>query len=316
MTTPLRILVGVLPALLVLLFASSSYAQQYSGAPISNSLPGVPGSEVTYWNIVDSQKRNTTLINYHILNNGKRQDPSKVKKALIVIHGLGQDPATYMSNALSALAAATGSNSAVNTESIAIVAPLFANGDQKRVAYPWTDGLATGLGSTSLALVWKGANWASGLYNQYPSTLNTVSSYTVLDQMSIYFANKTLYPNLNSIIIAGHSLGGQMVNRYAAVGKELGLSTPIRYWQGNPNDYLWFNTTRPVYRDPATACSTYDAWRQGMSSGTPNYNTALLNRGAAAVLANYRSKSKIYAKGTMDAGDDSSTCAPSTTGEN
>lgn len=131
MTTTLRILVGVLPALLVLLFASSSYAQQYSGAPISNSLPGVPNSEITYWNIVDSQKRNTTLINYHILNNGKRQDPSKVKKALIVIHGLGQDPATYMSNALSALAAATGSNSAVNTESIAIVAPLFANGDQK-----------------------------------------------------------------------------------------------------------------------------------------------------------------------------------------
>lgn len=69
-------------------------------------------------------------------------------------------------------------------------------------------------------------------------------------------------------------------------------------------------------RNPAATCATYNAWRDGVASGLPsNYNTGLTSSGGAAILANYQSKSKIYARGTLDLGDDSSTCAPYTTGQ-
>lgn len=308
----------ILSIITILHFAVTfSKGQQFVGQAFNNSMPGVPGAEITFWNIFDANKKNTSLLNYQNFGkNGARQDPKKVQKAVIIIHGLGQDPGTYMANMLSALAQANSANPIVHNDNIAIVAPFFANGDNKGVGYPWTAGLNAGQGSTSQALVWKGAQWASGQNNQYPYKQTTVSSYDVLDQMTMYFANKSIYPNLKSIVIAGHSLGGQTVNRYAAVGKNLGLSVPIRYWIGNPNDYLWFNSTsRPATLTPST-CNVFDDWRSGLSNYTPTYGASLVSAGVQAVLNNFQSKSKIYAKGTLDFGDDSSTCAPYTVGQN
>ena len=53
-----------------------------------------------------------------------------------------------------------------------------------------------------------------------------------------------------------------------------------------------------------------------MSNYTPTYAASLVASGNNAVLANFQSKSKIYAKGTLDLGDDSSTCAPYNVGVN
>jgi hypothetical protein len=87
-----------------------------------------------------------------------------------------------------------------------------------------------------------GSQWASGGNNQYPSKQATVSSYTALDQILLWFNNVTMYPNLKrksrlllyhiglqltlfppEIVVAGHSLGAQMTQRYAMVGTQLGL---------------------------------------------------------------------------------------------
>lgn len=55
-----------------------------------------------------------------------------------------------MSNMLSALSQVT-SDPNVNMDTVAVMAPYFANGDDKNVGYPWVDGLASGKGSTSNA---------------------------------------------------------------------------------------------------------------------------------------------------------------------
>lgn len=252
-----RLLLSTVTTLFLLLLTTSStaHAQQFAGATYTNSMPNVGGSEVTFWNILDTKGANTSLLNYQSVGrDGKRISPSKVQKAIIFIHGLNQDPQLYMSNMLSALAVAQGTNSAANRDTISIVCPSFSNGDGKStyicltgkptcslmltrhlfilcftdVAYPWTTGLAAGAGSTSSALVWQGSQWASGQVNQYPYKQTTVSSYAVLDQMLQYYDNAALFPNLKSIVVAGHSLGGQAVVRYAALGKNLGLRTPVR----------------------------------------------------------------------------------------
>lgn len=166
---------------------------------------------------------------------------------------------------LSALSQVSDPN--VNEDTVAIMAPYFADGDDKGTGYPWTSGLASGCGSTSTALVWSGSQWSAGGNSQYPyckaNKINSqMSSYTVLDQLIQYFDNATIYPNMKQIVVAGHSLGGQTIQRYAALS-QLKQRTPTTYWVGNPNSLIWFNTTRPL--DTST-CSIYDVYREGYTN--------------------------------------------------
>ena len=68
-----------------------AHAQQYVGDVVPNSLPIVPGSEITYFRIKDpaGKNNNLTLINYYShQDNGKRIVESQIKRAVVIIHGL------------------------------------------------------------------------------------------------------------------------------------------------------------------------------------------------------------------------------------
>ena len=303
---------------LVLSFVSVVSAQQYVGDVINNSLPFVPGSEITYFRVKDTlnKNKNLTLINYysHQLN-GQRIVESRIQRAVVIIHGLNRDPGTYESNMLSALAQ-VNSDPNVNRSSVVIMAPYFPNGDDKNYGYPWTDGLSPGRGSTSNCLVWQGSQWSAGGNNQYPYTSKNTSSYAVLDQVIQYFDNATLFPSMKQIVVAGHSLGAQTVQRYAAIGQPGNTRSPVSYWVANPNSYAWFSETRPL---STSNCPIYDVYREGYTNFSQypmTYGLALVNSGRTNILANYNSKAINYGRGTQDLGDDSSTCAPETTGAN
>ncbi|KAK7562923.1 WSC domain-containing protein [Phyllosticta citricarpa] len=310
-------------------FAAVGNAQQYAGPNISSTLPLVPGTELAFFNIKSPKSQNTTLINYASLNstNNGRPDPKKLKRAVIVLHGLNRDPQTYISQMLVALNTLTVPG--VNQDTIGIIAPYFANGDDKNTGYyPWVNNA-----SVSSAIVWKGSQWASGQYNQYPSSVPTISSYAVIDQIIQYYDNKAMFPNINQvsfsfrlsfsevtkywqIVVAGHSLGAQMNQRHAEVST-LSSSTPVVYWIGNPNSWGWLSTDRPL---DYSSCAVYDDWRDGFNAYPTQYNVALVNTSSgidrAGVLANYRKKNLAYARGLLDFGDDASNCAPGTTGAN
>lgn len=143
-------------------------AQQYMGdiidtpGGINNTLGWVPGAEITYWNIKDPNKKNATLINYSSLDqNSNRLVTSNVQRVVIFVHGLDRNGGTYMSNMLSAMAQIEGRPD-VSRSNVQIVCPVFPNGDDKNITYPWTSGLAPGKGSTSTALVWQGSGWIEG----------------------------------------------------------------------------------------------------------------------------------------------------------
>ncbi|KXT06039.1 hypothetical protein AC578_1337 [Pseudocercospora eumusae] len=302
-------------AAIITQFAS---AQQYSGDVISTTLPGVPGSEIAYFRINDpsGRNKNLTLINYYSHGkSNKRLVEANVQRAVVIIHGINRDPGTYMSNMLSALSQVK-SDPNINFDTVAIMAPYFPNGDDKNKGYPWTDGLKPARGSTSNALVWKSSQWSAGGNNQYPYTSTNTSSYTVLDQIIQYFDNKAMFPKMNQIVIAGHSLGAQTVQRYAALGTPLNTQTPVSYWIGNPNSYVWLSTDRPL---STASCLSYDDYREGYNDFVDypmTYGVSLVTQGRSAILANFQSKAINYARGTQDLGDDSSSCAPRTTGSN
>lgn len=218
-----------------------------------------------------------------------------------------------MSNMLVALSQVP--NADVNRDSVAICAPYFPNGDDKNVGYPWVSGLSPGLGSNTSALVWSGSNFADGADNSYPHKTQTVSSYNSVDQLIRYFDNKSIYPNLEQIVIAGHSLGAQFTQRYAMIGGSLGTTAKITYYVANPDSFAWLSDTRPL--DTST-CPTYDVWRYGLTNYTVecSYQASFVLQGRSAVVARYNSRQIAYARGTLDTGDDSSTCAPLSQGAN
>ena len=138
----------------------------------------------------------------------------------------------------------------------------------------------------------------------------------MLDQLIAYFSDASLFPKMTQIVIAGHSLGAQTVQRYAALGQPAASRVPVTYWVGNPNSYVWLSSDRPL---PTAGCPTYDDYREGYNdfAGYPmTYGLSLVNSGRANILANFQSKQVAYGRGTQDLGDDSSSCAPGTTGSN
>jgi hypothetical protein len=81
----------------------------------------------------------------------------------------------------------------------------------------------------------------AGTINQYPWNKKSVSSFAVLDQMIQYFDNKTLFPDMQQIVVGGHSAGGQTTQRYVMVGNQLKTKSPVHYYVANPNSYGWFS---------------------------------------------------------------------------
>ena len=104
-----------------------------------------------------------------------------------------------------------------------------------------------------------------------------LSSFAVADRLLAELSDAKRFPNLRRIVLAGHSAGGQFVNRYVAVGR-LGESgagparrLEYRFLVANPSSYLYLDGRRPVAGGdrfevpakkppPATTCGA-TAWR-------------------------------------------------------
>ena len=146
-------------------------------------------------------------------------------RALVMVHGAGRNADHYFETATAAgfLADALG-----NT---LIIAPRFAAG---------RDSLAP----NEIAWPERGENWRSGGTAQSTPPL---TSFDFADTLVRILANKQRFPNLRSIVIAGHSAGGQFATRYAMVNRV--HDTPgvrLSYVVANPSSYAWPTALRPL----------------------------------------------------------------------
>jgi hypothetical protein len=217
---------------------------------------------------------------------------------------------------LHALEVATADNPDINRDSVAMIAPYFPNGADKDFGYPWEEDQPSGQGSVSNALVWSGSQWSAGANNQYPHASRNVSSFYVLDELIRYFDNREIFPQMTHIVLVGHSMGGQMLQRYAAVGERLITESRVVNWIGNPSSYIWLSTSRPL---SIPDCPDYDDYREGYANFEEygmTYGVGLVKQGRDAILENYRSKEIAYARALQDQGDHSSACGANTTGSN
>lgn len=300
---------------------------QYRGTPYANSAPVTHQySEKAFFKIKDPSGRHVcaddpasdlSFLTYSSLNTSRQRPANEdLKRAVIVIHGARRDPQNYHAGMILALLAVTD-NQEISPDTVSILAPFYVNDEDAGVGYE------TG----SRALVWYDDEWAGGANNQFPSdSSNTISAFDVLDQIVQYYADKSTFPNINQIVVSGHSMGAQMAQRYAGVAKtseQLGITTPVSYYIGDPNSYVWFDLTRPL---STGKCLTFDNYREGFSNyllfgaettGLMTYNLGLIAAGRGALLRNYNSRTIAYGRATRDKGDYSGAndCAVYTTGK-
>lgn len=146
-------------------------------------------------------------------------------------------------------------------------------------------------------LRWGLNDWIFGYGAQEPAPL---SSYDALDAILARLADRRLFPNLAIVVIAGHSAGGQFVQRYAAVGHGQGpleqAGIHIRYVVANPSSYLYFSPERPVAA--SASCGKVNRWQYGLDGHLPPYVSEPVV--PAALERAYRAQDIIYLLGTAD----------------
>lgn len=203
-----------------------------------------------------------------------------ITRAVLVLHGRLRNADVYYRSAKTAQAAAGEAGKAA----IMIVPQFLAGIDIDAYQLP-ADTLRWSLEG------WEGGDPAAG-----PTP---ASSFDALDAILVRLADRHTFPNLKQVIVAGHSGGGQVVQRYAIAGKGEDALTRegigVRYVVANPSSYAYFNAERP---EPsiAASCPKFNDWKYGMDK-RPAY---LATPSPAELEQRYVARRVIYLLGALD----------------
>ncbi|PWZ01410.1 hypothetical protein BCV70DRAFT_73409 [Testicularia cyperi] len=283
-----------------------------------------PPSSSSNTSLSDAQRAalNTTdFYLYNYITNG--YNATKVERAVVMLHGLGRDAWSYFDQTHQALLNATSRRSTItrrarlNADEVVIMAPIFLN-QQDPGSYP----VDSAGNPSSNTLVWNAADWAQGADSIYPNTIYDtngvafnppgVSSFEALDTVVGFFSNKTRFPNMNTIIIAGHSLGAQMVQRYALIGRVPSGTVPVHFVVANPGSFAYLSNWRPRSYDNCS--STFNNWKYGLEGYSQSYLSDFIadsldtSNDIESVITRYRRRIVSYLFGLADHGRGDTRC--------
>ncbi|HEY2483184.1 MAG TPA: hypothetical protein VGI30_13455, partial [Caulobacteraceae bacterium] len=168
----------------------------------------------------------------------------RIRRALIMVHGALRNADHYFTTATGAafLAGALGDT--------VVIAPAFHSADGE-----CHDRLAAGEVSWSCGAVsWRSGGAAVGEPD--------LTSFDFMDRLLKRLADRRVFPNLKTIVIAGHSAGGQFVTRYEmanTVHDSLGVA--VGYVVANPSSYAWPETARPLPQGDAAPDAARGEWK-------------------------------------------------------
>ncbi len=153
-----------------------------------------------------------------------------------------------------------------------------------------------GHGGPADMLRWPGNSWMDGRPAASPAP---VGSFAVVDRLLARLSDRRLFPTLATVVLVGHSAGGQFVQRYAMLGRELGPAAvaglAVRFVVVNPSSYAYPDRDRPTPAGgfapgPAAACPGYDRWKYGLDA-LPAYAGAVRPRPSCGPMSRATSPS-------------------------
>jgi len=184
-----------------------------------------------------------------------------ITRALVIVHGTNRDADNYFRTAVTAAFLGDA------LENTVVIVPRIASADR---------GCHDMLAQNEVSYSCGGSDsWRSG---GVAASNDKLTSFDFMDEILKKLARKQAFPNLRSIVVAGHSAGGQYVTRYEMsnrIHETLGL--PVSYVVANPSSYAWLDATRPVvdgdkitFRNFGAGrnCSSYDKWPYGLEQRT------------------------------------------------
>jgi len=200
--------------LLSLTLSASLAAAIFSGtASAAGCLAAAP--ECTEWLGASAGSRVRIYRNYSL---DARNEA--ITHAVIVIHGLGRDANNYYRHGLAAgfLAGAL--------ERTLVIAPHFASNDgntcRDALVHGETNWVCRG------PAIWRNGGGAVAQQD--------FTTFDVMDALLQRLARRESFPNLKTVVLAGHSAGGQYVARYAMSNRvHEKLPFPLAYVVSNPS---------------------------------------------------------------------------------
>jgi pimeloyl-ACP methyl ester carboxylesterase len=221
------------------------------------------------------------------------QPQPQVIRAVIIFHGKGRDVDGYYRSAQRAAERAGGDAAATSI----LVAPQFLNEEDAR---------AHGLPPSVLR--WRQGTWESGAEAAGPAA---ISAYEVIDAMVQHLSDRRLFPNLKTIVLAGHSGGGQAMQRYAIAGRAEQVTPSgihLRYVIANPSSFMYFDDERPKF-DGASfrfetasgdGCRNFNHWKYGPVDVHEDYVKQISAAGWQSLEDAFARKDVLYLLGTAD----------------
>jgi pimeloyl-ACP methyl ester carboxylesterase len=212
-----------------------------------------------------------------------------ITRVLIVFHGKLRNADVYNESGLKAIKAA----GAAGKGTLLITPQFLSQIDIDAFHLP------------PLVLRWAPEAWMGG-----DNALNApLSSFDAIDGILNRLADRKTFPNLKIVVLAGHSGGGQVMQRYAVAGrgaqKLFALGIHVRYVVANPSSYVYFTPERPAldakaeftFGTPRKSCNGhYDLWKYGINSPPPY----LAGADFAQLEQQYIHRDVVYLLGTND----------------
>jgi pimeloyl-ACP methyl ester carboxylesterase len=220
-----------------------------------------PVSVVADKTIAVKTARGSGMLPLYLSADWNKPQPT-ITRALLIFHGKLRNADVYNNSGLAAISAA-----GVPGKDTLLITPQFlAQVDVDHYHLP------------PAALRWAPEGWMAG-----DDSLNApVSSFDAIDAILEHLADKRFFPNLKTVVLAGHSGGGQVMQRYAVVGlggdKLFRTGVHVRYVIANPSSYVYFSPERPsldskdlfTFGAPKKSCmGHYDNWKYGIHNPPP-----------------------------------------------
>jgi pimeloyl-ACP methyl ester carboxylesterase len=262
----------------------------------------IANAECTEWIAVRSQPQRVLVYRSYPLDRRNEH----IVRALVMVHGGLRLAADQFTNELAAAFLVGALNDTL------LVAPRFAS----NTSAACMDVLAA-----------EEANWtcedarADSWRNGSPAIGNPeLTSFDFADELVRRVADRNLFPNLQHIVIAGHSGGGQYTLRYAMASRVHDtVGVPISYVVSNPDALVYLDEQRPTaaayppaaagprFLPPASTdafapfadarnCTTFDNWQYGLRNRT-GYTATLTDEQLKRQLA---SRQVTYLLGGAD----------------
>jgi hypothetical protein len=168
-------------------------------------------------------------------NRSLNQVNASVDQVVIVVHGSERNVDTYFNNMSKVL------DSVHQLDHMLVIAPHFKQKEDSLL---------------SNEVYFAPEGWLSG-----DPALNddSISSFQIMDELVKLLLNKTNFPNLKTLVLTGHSAGGQFIQRFA-LGTRVDLSPEAKgihfhYVAANPGSYVYLSDKRAT--DSADEDGTY-----------------------------------------------------------